>query len=127
FTQVNEAANAFGAGLSKLGVARGDRVGLLSCNRLEVVQAWFALEKHAMVRLAMHTHTDMQDHCDLLNSVGATAFVFDTRFADEVDKIREKLSSVHHFIAIGPACPAWATSFAQVVEQGSTAEPHIEV
>jgi acyl-coenzyme A synthetase/AMP-(fatty) acid ligase len=114
FLQLNAQANAVGASLARLGLSAGDRVGVLSHNRLEVVPTWLAIEKRAMVRVVLHSHFDMTVHVASLEQVGATALVFDVRFAAEVDKHRAQMKQVKHFIALGDGAPTWATPYAEL-------------
>src|SRR5262245_22264645 len=108
FAELLDTAHRFGSGLRSIGLQPGDRVGVLSHNRSEVVQAWLGLEAHGLVRVVLHTHFDMAIHAQLLASVRAAAPVFDTRFSDQVDKCRDDLAGVR-LIAIGEQTPAWAT------------------
>lgn len=127
YGELNETANCLGSGLRALGIDRGDRVGLLAVNCPEVVQTWLACEAFALVRVAMHTHSEMADHVALLNHVGAKALVFDTRFTDALSPLLDTLRTEPLLVAIGPDCPPWAIPFADVVSKGSPDDQHLEV
>lgn len=127
FTEVNEAANRIGSGLLNMGVARGDRVGVLTHNVPEIFPIWLGFEKHNLVRVVLHTHFGMEDHVWSLNHVEATALFFDSRFASEVERYRDELKTVRHFVAIGPNPPDWATSYDDVAAAGTAAEPGLDV
>ena len=92
-----------GSALVDLGVARGDRVGVLAYNTPEVVETWFGCEKHNLVRVVLHSHFSMEDHVWSLNHVEASALVFDTRFSSDVERNGDELKTVRHFVGIGPA------------------------
>lgn len=127
FVELNELANKVGSGVLSLGVSRGDRVGALCYNTAEVVQAWFGFEKHNIVRAVLHSHFDMATHVHTLNHIEASALVFDTRFAEQVEAHRKSLTSVRHFVAVGSDVPDWAVPFADVVAAGSPDEPYLDV
>lgn len=127
FSELNERSNRVGSALLDLGVSRGDRVGVLAYNTPEVVETWFACEKHNLVRVVLHSHFAMDSHVWSLNQVGATALIFDARFADDVERHKDELKTVRHFVAIGAGCPPWATPFAQLAAGGSAAEPLLSV
>lgn len=123
FAQLDASANQAATGLAALGVRVGDRVGVLSHNRAEVVHAWLACERARMVRVVLHSHFDMSTHVELLRQVGARAVVFDTRFADAVEAHRDRLGDMM-LIAVGEEPPSWAVSWAEVLAAGSpVAEP----
>lgn len=126
FRELNAAANALGSGLHALGLGKGDRVGLLSTNRPEVIHAWLACEKFALVRAAMHTHNPMPDHVALLRLVEAKALLFESRYAAAIEPHLDDLRSTT-LVAIGDECPDWAVPLAEVVAKGSIEDPHIEV
>lgn len=126
YRDLNQAANAIGSGLRAIGVNPGDRVALLSLNRPEVIQTWLACEKFAIVRVALHSHSEMADHVTLLEQVGAKALLFDTRFAAAVeDRLRDFGTTT--MIAIGTDCPNWAIPLAEVIGKGSPVDPYHEV
>lgn len=127
FSELNERSNRVGSALLDLGVSRGDRVGVLAYNTPEVVETWFGCEKHNLVRVVLHTHFAMDSHVWSLNHVGATALVFDARFAADVERHKDELKTVRHFVAIGADCPPWATPFSRLAAGGSAAEPLLDV
>lgn len=127
FSQLNESANRIGSGILGLGGARGDRVGVLSYNRPQVVQAWLGFEKHNLVRVVLHSHFDMAVHVGTLNQVEASTLLFDSRFLPIVEEHRGQLSTVKHFIVMGPDVPDWAVSFEDVLSAGSGEEPYLDV
>ena len=127
FTELNELANRVGSALADLGVARGDRVGVLAYNTPEVVETWFGCEKHNLVRTILHSHIAIGSHVWALNHVAASALIFDTRFAADVGRHRHELETVRHFVGIGPGCPDWATPFAQLESGGSAEDPRLDV
>jgi acyl-coenzyme A synthetase/AMP-(fatty) acid ligase len=127
FTELNEVSNRVGSALVDLGVARGDRVGVLAYNTPEVVQTWFGCEKHNLVRVVLHSHFSMEGHVSSLNQVEATALIFDTRFSSDVELHKDGLKTVRHFVGIGAGCPDWATPFAQLESGGSAEDPYLDV
>ena len=127
FAEVNERSNRVGSALTELGVRRGDRVGVLAYNTPEVVTTWFGCEKHNLVRAVLHSHFAMDSHVWSLNQMEASALVFDTRFAADVESHRDELKTVRHFIGIGADCPSWASPFADLESGGSAADPCLDV
>ncbi len=111
FAELNARANQVGSGARAAGIGLGARVGVLSFNRSEVVESWLGLEKHGIVRVVLHSHFAMEAHVASLNHVGAEGLFFDTAFADQVDSVRDRLSTVRLFVAIGDGCPDWAVPY----------------
>lgn len=126
FADVDAAANRVASGLRASGVQPGDRVGLLSHNRAEVVHAWLGTERAGIVRVVLHSHFDMATHVELLRHVGAQAVLFDSRFADVVDAHREALSDML-LVAIGDDPPEWAVPWADLIAAGSPRPEALDV
>jgi acyl-CoA synthetase (AMP-forming)/AMP-acid ligase II len=126
FGELNTSANRLGSALAQDGL-RGERVGVLAYNRPELVESWLGMEKHAVVRVVLHSHFDMAAHVHALETVGARGLIFDTRFATAVAQARADLPGVSRFIAIGENCPDWATPYAEFVGAGSPDEPFLSV
>jgi acyl-CoA synthetase (AMP-forming)/AMP-acid ligase II len=127
FTELNERSNRVGSALVDLGVAHGDRVGVLAYNTPEVVETWFGCEKHNLVRAVLHSHFAMDSHVWSLNQVEASALIFDTRFRADVERHKDELKTVRNFIGIGADCPAWATPFADLESGGNAEDPRLDV
>lgn len=127
FTELNAAANRIGSGVLSLGADRGDRVGVLCYNGAEVFQTWLGFEKHNLVRTVLHTHFGMDDHVWSLNHIEASTLMFDTRFTQDVEAYRDKLTTVRYFIAIGPNAPDWAVPYADVIAMGSPDDPDLDI
>ncbi|MBN1204777.1 MAG: acyl--CoA ligase [Myxococcaceae bacterium] len=127
FAELNAAANRVGSGLRAWGIDPGERVGVLSHNRMEVVHLWLGLERFNLLRLTMHSHFDMAVHVETLRKVRPVALVFDTAFTAAVERHRSELTSVQHFIAIGESPPPWATRLEQVMARGSPEDPQLDV
>ncbi|MET4488998.1 class I adenylate-forming enzyme family protein [Bradyrhizobium sp. LA7.1] len=127
FTDLNGNGNQIGSGLVRSGLARGDRVAVLSYNRVEVAELWIGLEKHNLVRVVMHSHFDMAVHVATLNQVEASALIFDTRFTAMVDAHRGNLTTVKLLVAIGPNRPPWAESYEAVRDSGNPHNPCLDV
>ena len=127
FARLREGANRSGSALAALGLAQGDRVGVLSHNRVEVVELWLGLERFNFVRVVLHSHFDMATHVRTLNDVGAKALIFDVRFAAEVQAHRASLHSVEHFVCMGGGAPDWVIRYDDLLSKGRREDPHLDV
>jgi acyl-CoA synthetase (AMP-forming)/AMP-acid ligase II len=127
FNELNEAGCRLGSALLAAGLDRGDRVGMLGYNCVELAETWLGLEKHNLVRAVLHTHVDADAHVWSMNHIEATALIFDTRAAQLIDAHRDRLRMVRLFVAIGPDPPDWAVPFDRLLAEGSPEEPFLEV
>jgi acyl-CoA synthetase (AMP-forming)/AMP-acid ligase II len=127
FRALRDAANRIGSAIASLPVSQGGRVGVLSHNRIEVVELWLGLERFNLVRVVLHSHFEMATHVETLDEVGAEVLVFDARFAEQVEKHRDSLRSVKHLICIGDPAPSWAMRYEALQAKGRPEDPHIEI
>jgi len=126
YRQLREAANRIGSAIMRRGIGRGDRVAVLSHNRVELVELWVGLEQWGLARVAMHTHFEMAIHARTLNDVGATVLFFDTSFAAALEAHKADMKSVRFFVAIGPNPPGWAIAYETLMSQGETDDPALD-
>lgn len=127
FAELDRAANRVATGLGALGIELGERVAVLAPNRAEVVELWLGCERAGLVRVVLHSHIDMALHCETLRASGASAVIFDARFAEEVAERRQALKDVRLFVAIGGDALDWAVSFEELRERGTDHFDPIEV
>jgi acyl-CoA synthetase (AMP-forming)/AMP-acid ligase II len=126
FAHLDATANRVASGLRAHGIRSGDRVGVLSYNRAEVVHAWLGTERAGIVRVVLHSHFDMATHVALLRHVGARALLFDARFAGTVAAHRGALAGML-LVAIGGHPPDWAVSWADLLAAGSPESAPLDV
>lgn len=127
YAELRERANRIGSALAAMGIAQGERVAVLSHNRVEVVELWLALERFNMVRVVLHSHFDMATHLATLNEIGARALIFDAPFAGAIEKVRGELKSVRTYVCLGNGAPAWAAPYEKVLATGDPSDPLIDV
>ena len=127
YKELDLLANRAASGLLSKGVSRGDRVGLLTYNRIEVAALWFGMEKHNLVRVVLHSHFEFAIHVRTLNHIKASTLIFDTRFSDVVEANRNQLLAVKTFVALGPNPPSWAIPFEKLVQAGTDVSPVLDI
>jgi fatty-acyl-CoA synthase len=90
----------------RLGLAKGDRVGILAHNRAEYVEAFCAAGKTGIVLVTMGTRLTAHELSHIVADSGMRALVYDGAFAETVTALRE-LVDVAHWVALDePAAPA---------------------
>jgi fatty-acyl-CoA synthase len=94
-----------------LGLDTGDRVAILSHNRVEYVEAFFAAPKSGIVLVPLGTRLTPAELAHVVEDSGAKAILFDGELAETADAVRE-LVDVEHWIAldeaVGPTDLSWA-------------------
>jgi fatty-acyl-CoA synthase len=128
YRQLDAAADRFAAGLLRLGLQPGDRVGVWSPNRYEWVVTQFATAKAGLILVNVNPAYRLSELEFALNKVGCRALVLAPQFktSDYVGMLKqippERLPSLEHVILMHEAPPDGFLSFEDVCAGGGEAE-----
>lgn len=129
FRQFNQRVNRLANGLLGLGLAKGDRVGLLLENCHQYLEARSALEKCGIVYIPLNILLSAEEQSYILADAGARAVICSARFLERVERMRRQLPRLETVVAVGAAVEGQAgyREFERLVEEGSPSEPPVEV
>jgi len=130
FAQLDEAASAFAAGLMKLGINKGDRVGIWMQNYPEWVMAWFGISRAGAVAVPMdHWYKASEAEYILGHSESVacvTADIFGkVDFLQMLGEIRHRLPGLKNVISVpnkydGRYADPTVHSFRDILDSGRT-------
>jgi fatty-acyl-CoA synthase len=95
--QTNRMANYLRDGL---GVSKGDRVSILSMNRVEYLDAIFACNKLGAILHVLNWRLTVRELEDIIQEVSPGVFLYSQEFSENVEALRPALSSVDKFVAL---------------------------
>lgn len=132
YTQLDELASRFAAGLLRLGVRPGDRVGLYMTNYPEWVVAFFGIARMGGVVVPMNTRYRSQEVAYILNHCGATALVMGDSFAKNdyieiVESVWDEIPALQQVIVHGERKSERMIHFADALRIGADPEGEAEV
>jgi long-chain acyl-CoA synthetase len=119
FAETEELSNRIASGLIRLGVQKGERVGVLLANSPEFVCTDFALIKAGLVRVPLNPRLAPPEIEFIVQNCRAAVLVFSEDYTPVVEQIRQNLPHVRHFLCVGQSAPAWAQPFRSLVAAGS--------
>ena len=96
-----------------LGLAKGDRVGILAHNRAEYVEAFFAAGKSGVILVTLGTRLTAPELEHIVTDSGMRALLYDGAFAETVTALRE-LVDVEHWIALDEPVGATDRSYGKL-------------
>ena len=119
--------DAFGAGLAALGLAKGDRVGIWSPNRVEWLVTQFATARMGLILVNINPAYRLSELTYALQVSGCRAIVSAERlktsmYLDMLHKVRPELPELQFIIRMGDAKTPGMINYADVLERGR-AEP----
>ncbi len=121
YAQVTRAIEEIALGLIELGVAPGERVGILADTRLEWTMASYAISAAAAVVVPVYPTNSSRECAWVLGNSGARTVFCDTEAQRaKVDEVRDQLPELATTIGIEPG--AGELTLAQLRERGSGRE-----
>jgi acyl-CoA synthetase (AMP-forming)/AMP-acid ligase II len=127
YLELNQRANRLAHGLLSLGVAQGDRVGLMFYNSPQFVALFFATVKIGAVAVPINFRLTPHEVQWTLDSARCKVFAYGAACAAQVDPIIERLSHVQHIICSGDIPPSGTLHFETWMVDGDINEPDIAV
>lgn len=125
FGELNARVNALNHSLAALGVGKGDRVAILSRNRIEFVET-YGLSKSGIVVVPLNWRLAAPEVAKLLDHSGPVVLIIEEAFAEFIEPLRDRLQTVAHFVLVGGSRPGWL-NYESLVQGGSAEEPAAKV
>jgi acyl-CoA synthetase (AMP-forming)/AMP-acid ligase II len=108
FAAVNERMNRLTHALAALGLAKGDRVAILSHNRPEYFEV-YGVAKSGLVAVPLNWRLSARELLQTLADSGPSVLVAEPGFTALVDELRPQLGGIRSFVVFGDAAPGWAS------------------
>jgi fatty-acyl-CoA synthase len=93
--------------LRQLGVVPGDRVATIAANSSQHLEQFYAIPLLGAVIVPLNYRLTSEDFAYLVGHSGATVLCVDADHLEAVDKVREHLPEVRHFVALEGRRPGW--------------------
>jgi acyl-CoA synthetase (AMP-forming)/AMP-acid ligase II len=125
FGQYNERSCRLGNGLTKMGLSKGDRITIISQNRVEWMEIYAATAKTGIIAVPINWRLVGPEISYIVNDSDAKAFIVHEAFVPEVDRIRGNLPGVKSFIFIGAKdrMPEGWVHYEDVIDDAGAEEP----
>ena len=101
FLELAERTNRMGNALLSLGLAKGDRVAILSRNSVENAEAYFSIPGAGLVLVMLNFRLSSAEMRTVLDDAGASVLMVSAEYRELADAMKDRLGMVRHFIAIG--------------------------
>jgi len=127
WTQFDELANRFANVLIKKGIQKGDKVIHLMMNSIDWLVAYFGIVRTGAWAVPLNfrfTGSDIEYCCDVAEP---KLIVFGEEFTERMDRIKDCLSTVKHYIFVGKENPSYAEPYDRLMERSSPSPPNIHI
>lgn len=118
-----ERCDRWSSALQKLGVQPGERVATIAPNTHSHLEAYYAVPQIGAVIVPINFRLTADDFAYILKHSGARVVCVHADYLDAVDKIRDQVPGVEHFIAFSGSKPGWIDYEATLATSASNFTP----
>ncbi|MDP2854742.1 MAG: long-chain-fatty-acid--CoA ligase [Smithellaceae bacterium] len=112
-------ANRLGNALKKLGVGKGDKVGVQLLNCVELMQAFFAVFKIGAILVPVNPSLRVHELAYLYQDAGISALISSVDYVAIIQEARREAAQLKNVILKGKKIPDGFLSYAKIVQQSS--------
>jgi feruloyl-CoA synthase len=127
YGELETRANRLGNGLMKKGLARGDKVAVLSRNSVDVVVTYFALLKIGAVGVPLNFRWTDSDIVYALDQSDAKALIASEDYMEAARRCTDRVKGIAWYAVIGGERGDSVLSLGKLVDQGGPESPDVEI
>ena len=126
YSEWNARACRLANALLGLGLAKGDRIAVLSSNRLEWAEIYTAVAKAGLVAVPVNFRLTEAETAFIIRDSGAAAVLVEDALLDTVESIRTDLDlPSDRYVHLGGTATAGFRDYEDLLASSSSAEPAI--
>jgi fatty-acyl-CoA synthase len=107
YAEFGQRCDKWSGALARLGIRRGDRVGTIAPNTHRHLEQFYAIPQMGAVIVPMNYRLTAEDFVYLATHSGTKVLCVHADYLDLVDSVRERMSTVQHFVALERAKTGW--------------------
>jgi len=107
YAQFFERCDQWSAALQRLGVAAGDRVAYIAPNTHAQLESFYAVPQAGAVLVPINYRLTADDFAYIIGHSGASVVCAHEDYLEAVDRIREQVPGVRHFVALEGRRGGW--------------------
>ncbi|MBN1380789.1 MAG: long-chain-fatty-acid--CoA ligase [Deltaproteobacteria bacterium] len=116
-------ANAF----LKLGMKKGDKVGVLLKNSHQSVESFCGIMCAGMARVPLNMRNSAREHLYILNNSETKAVIAGEEYAGMIDSIRSEVETLEHVICVTGTPPKGVLNYEELIAKASPDEPDVQI
>lgn len=117
--EINRTANRLGNALKKLGIKKGDRVGVQLLNCPQLIQSFFAIFKIGATLVSINPALRADELAYIYHDAGIQALVSSPDGMERIKEARRQAPSLKHVTLTGEVVPHDAISYDKIIKQAS--------
>ncbi len=100
YALANERINRLANALAKLGVGKGDRVGMLHVNCPQYIESYFAAAKLGAIFVPLNFRAKAEELSFMIGNAGVKTLIAGHRYTEMIEKILPQLPNFQHCVVI---------------------------
>lgn len=123
YGELNQMTNRYAHSLRRMGIEKGDRVGILLFNCLEYFALYFACAKLGAIAVRINFRLSSEEFEYILNDSGTKILCFHSSLTEKIEPIKKSIQ-VQTFVCLeneGQDTPEWAARWSEL-EKGESSE-----
>ncbi len=113
-------ASRLASALRRLGLKRQDRIGVLSQNSIEFQEIYGSCELSGFICATVNWRLAAPEMIYIINDGAPKVLIFEAAYAEAVDAMKDRLSTVTHYVCIGGEVD-FATDYQTLLASGDAA------
>jgi fatty-acyl-CoA synthase len=107
YEQFFDRCDRWSAALQRMGVRQGDRVAYIAPNVHQQLESFYAVPQIGAVLVPVNYRLTADDFAYIIDHSGATVVCATEDYLDGVDRVRERVGGVKHFVALTGSRQGW--------------------
>jgi len=124
---LNRRVNRWSHAIRGIGLDKGSKVATLSNNCVRLMEVFLGNLKMGVVTVPLNSRGTLDDIIFQTMKTDCEAIVFESKYAQIVEGLREKLRDVKHYVCMGGKPPSFATDYDELLGKSSEGEPHVDL
>ncbi|MCZ2148055.1 MAG: long-chain-fatty-acid--CoA ligase [Bryobacterales bacterium] len=119
YGQFGERALKLASALARGGVAKGDRVALLSFNNHQLLESYYGVPLAGGIVMPLNVRLSIQELAPILNHSEAGVLMFENDFIPIVEQLKKACGSIERYITLDEKVGAAGMTYEELLDEGS--------
>ncbi|HEY6340822.1 MAG TPA: long-chain-fatty-acid--CoA ligase [Bryobacteraceae bacterium] len=119
YSEFGERAQRLAAGLTRLGIAPGERVAYLSFNNHQLLEGYYGVVQARAIVLPLNVRLAPPEMAEILRHSGARMLIFEDEFAPLAEQLRRICPGVEYWVSLDQRIGPAAISYEELLAEGS--------
>ena len=125
YREFGDRAARLAGGLTKVGIAAGDRVAYLSFNNHQLLEGYYGVTQARAVIMPLNVRLAAPELADILRHSSAKMLIFENEFAPIAAQLRKACPAVEHWISIDGIVDPASLSYEELLCRGQAVRADI--